>query len=59
MTPIGRVNLWGFLAAGLIWIALGAAPAEGGDFYVGVTGAGERLDVLYDKTVDNTSPSNI
>ena len=59
MTPIRRVDSWGCLAAGLLWSVMGAAPAEGGDFYVGVTGSGERLDVLYDKTVDNTSPSNI
>ena len=59
MIAIGRVNWWGCLAAGLLWMALGSVPAEGGDFYVGVTGAGERLGVLYDKTVDNTSPSNV
>ena len=59
MTPIRRVNTLGCLVAGLLWIVPGAAPAEGGDLYFGVTGSGERLDVLYDKTVDNTSPSNV
>ena len=59
LTPVRRAHTRGCLAAGILWIFAGAAPAEGGDFYVGVTGAGERLDVLYDKTVDNTSPSNL
>ncbi len=59
MTPIGRAKLWGCLAAGLLCIVPGAAPAEGGDFYVGLTGSGERLGVLYDKTVDNTGPGNM
>ena len=59
MIPIGRVKWWGCLAAGLLWTVMGPAPAEGGDFYVGLTGSGERLGVLYDKTVDNTAPNNI
>ena len=37
----------------------GVTLAEGGSFYVGVTATGERLDVLYEKAVDNTDPSNI
>ena len=56
LTPVRRAHTRVCLAAGILWIFVGAAPAEGGDFYIGVTGSGERLDVLYDKTVDNTSP---
>ena len=59
LTPVRRAHTRGCLAAGMLWFVMGAAPAEGGDFYIGVTGSGERLDVLYDKTVDNTSPNNI
>lgn len=40
-------------------MGLGVAPAVGGSFYVGVTAGAERLDVLYDKTVDNTPASNM
>ncbi len=59
MTPIRKIPTWGCLVVGLLWMLVVAAPVEGGDFYVGVTGSGERLGVLYDKTVDNTSPSNL
>ena len=35
-----------------------AVPAEGGDFYVGASASADRLNVLYEKVVDNTNPRN-
>ena len=35
------------------------APAQEGGFYVGVPAAVERLEVRYDKAVDNTDPRNV
>ena len=54
-----RSNVLGCLAGGLLWGVMGVELAEGGNFYVGVTATGERLKVLYDKTVDNTDPRNM
>ncbi len=42
----------------LLVCVFGAIPAEGGDFYVGATAAGDRLNVLYKKVVDSTDPRN-
>lgn len=57
----GRTCSWCCLATGVLWgvIGPGVTLAEGGSFYVGVTAAAERLDVLYEKTVDNTPASNM
>ena len=41
----------------LIWTA-SAVPAVAGDFYVGASASADRLNVLYEKVVDNTNPRN-
>ena len=38
--------------------AYGAVPARSGDIYVGATASADRLNVLYEKIVDNTDPRN-
>jgi opacity protein-like surface antigen len=42
----------------LLICAAGTTPASGGDFYVGAAAAADRLNVLYEKIVDNTDPQN-
>lgn len=51
-------KLPGLLAAGMLWGLLGTASAQEGGPYVGVTGAMNRLEVFYEKTVDNTGARN-
>ena len=46
------------LAAGLLPGLMGTASAQEGGPYVGVSGVTERLEVSYEKTVDNTDPRN-
>ncbi len=36
----------------------GTTRAAGGDFYIGASAFADRLDVLYEKVVDNTNPQN-
>ncbi len=52
-----RSSIVGCLVIGVLWGVTGTA--EAGKFYIGVTGTGERLDVLYEKIVDNTDSRNI
>lgn len=42
----------------LVALAVGSAPALGGELYVGVSAAADRLNVGYQKVVDNTNPQN-
>ena len=49
----------GLLAAGALPVLAPPALAQQGGFYVGVPAAVERLDVRYDKAVDNTDPRNM
>ena len=53
-----RIGILGCLLGGCSGIFMGTAFAQEGGFYVGATAA-VRLDVLYEKTVDNTDPLNI
>ena len=48
-----------FFVTGLFWILTDTALAQGSRFYVGVPVTAERLNVFYEKTVDNTDPRNI
>ncbi|MCY4584864.1 MAG: hypothetical protein OXB98_02385 [Bryobacterales bacterium] len=48
-----------FFVTGVFWIFTDTALAQGSRFYVGVPVMAERLDVFYEKTVDNTDPRNI
>lgn len=48
----------GLLLAGGLWSLGGAADAQEGNLYVGVSGLVDRLDGFYEKTVDNTDPHN-
>lgn len=47
------------LLASALWAVAGTALAQEGGAYIGVTGAGERLGVFYEKAVDNTDPRNV
>lgn len=42
----------------LIICVCGAVPGKGGDIYIGASAAADRLNVLYQKIVDNTDPRN-
>lgn len=48
-----------FFVTGVFWILTDTALAQESRFYVGVPVMAERLDVFYEKTVDNTDPRNI
>ena len=55
-----RIGLvFGIFVPGVFWILTGTALAQGSRFYVGVPVMAERLNVFYEKTVDNTDPRNI
>lgn len=54
-----RLGAAGLLAAGALPLLAGPALAQQGGFYVGVPAAVERLDVRYDKAVDNTDSRNM
>ena len=49
------------LSAGLLWGVMipSVALAQRGGLYVGLAATGERLDVMYAKSVDNTDPDNM
>lgn len=51
--------VFGAFVTGVFWILANTALAQGSRFYVGVPMMAERLDVFYEKTVDNTDPRNI
>lgn len=51
--------VFGIFVSGVFWILADTALAQGSRFYVGVPVMAERLDVFYEKTVDNTDPRNI
>ena len=51
-------KLAGLLAVVMLWGLLGTASAQEGGPYVGISGAMERLELFYEKTVDNTDPRN-
>ena len=57
--PTGCTRLVRFLAVLLFVCLAWATPAAGGDFYIGATAAAERIDVLYEKAVDNSDPQNL
>ena len=42
----------------VVALAVSSAPAIGGELYVGVSAAADRLSVGYQKIVDNTNPQN-
>lgn len=54
----GCKQLVRFLVVPLLACVAGTTPATGGDFYIGASAAAERLDVLYEKIVDNSDPMN-
>ena len=54
-----RLGAAGLLAAGALPLLTTPALAQQGGFYVGLPAAVERLDVRYDKAVDNTDPRNM
>ena len=56
--PLASVTLAMLLALTVMSTYTGTAFAEDRRFYVGVTIPVERLDASYEKTVDNTHPSN-
>lgn len=58
MRSIGPRRLVRFVVTLLVVYAAGTVPAAGGDFYVGASASADRLDVLYEKVVDNTNPQN-
>ncbi len=47
-----------FVVALLLACLAGSAPATAGDFYIGASAAADRLNVLYEKVVDNSNPQN-
>ncbi len=47
-----------YLVVLLLILATGSVPAKGGDIYVGASASADRLNVLYEKIVDNTDPRN-
>ena len=47
-----------YLVVLLIICANGVVPAKGGDIYIGASASADRLNVLYEKVVDNTDPRN-
>ena len=47
-----------YLVVLLLGCAVGTGTARGGDLYVGASASADRLNVLYEKVVDNTNPSN-
>ena len=55
MRPGQRVHI---LVAFLLACVAATTPAAAGDFYIGASAAADRLDVLYEKVVDNSNPQN-
>ncbi len=51
--------VFGIFVTAVLWIFTGTALAQNPRFYVGVSATAQRLDVLYEKTVDNTDLRNI
>ncbi|MDE0109398.1 MAG: hypothetical protein OXN96_16420 [Bryobacterales bacterium] len=47
-----------FVVALLAANVAGTVPAAGGDFYIGASASADRLNVLYEKVVDNSNPQN-
>ena len=47
-----------YLVAVLLICTIGAVSAKGGDIYIGASASADRLNVLYEKIVDNTDPRN-
>ena len=58
MCSMGPGQLVRLVVALLAAYAAGTTPAAGGDFYIGASASANRLDVLYEKVVDNTNPQN-
>lgn len=58
MHRTGCDQLGRFLVVTLLVCIAGTTPATGGDFYIGASAAADRLDVLYEKVVDNSDPMN-
>ena len=58
MRSIGPRRLVRFVVAVLDAYVAGSVPAAGGDFYVGASASADRLNVLYEKVVDNSNPQN-
>ena len=53
------VVVFGIFVTAVLWVLTGTALAQNPRFYVGVPATAERLDVLYEKAVDNTDPRNV
>ena len=47
-----------YLVVLLLVGTVGAVPVQGGDLYIGASASADRLNVLYEKIVDNTNPRN-
>ena len=58
MRPTSCTQLVRVLVVPLLIYVAGTTPAAGGDFYIGASAAADRLDVLYEKVVDNSDPQN-
>ena len=51
--------VFGIFLPGLLWILTGTVLAQQSGFYVGIPATIERMDVFYEKAVDNTDPRSI
>ena len=48
-----------YLVVVLLICTIGPGRADGGDIYIGASASADRLNVLYEKVVDNTDPRNV
>jgi len=58
MRSMGPGQLLRIAVALLSAYLAGTIPAAGGDFYIGASASADRLNVLYEKVVDNSNPLN-
>ncbi|MDE0260776.1 MAG: hypothetical protein OXJ37_00035 [Bryobacterales bacterium] len=58
MRSMRRGQLARCVVALLVAYVAGTIPAAGGDFYIGASASADRLNVLYEKVVDNSNPQN-
>lgn len=59
MRWMGLGQLVRYVVALLTVYIAGLTPAAGGDFYIGASASANRLNVLYEKVVDNSNPQNV
>lgn len=58
MRSMGPGQLVRLVVALFLACAAGTIPAAGGDVYIGASASANRLNVLYEKVVDNSNPQN-